>query len=136
MNGAEKQEGNVSLTLGNPTAVQTALRESIVAAINTAINNSGGTSVLRLRISTTTLVDFPLDGTNPLTMGASDGAATFNPTSASAVASGGAAQIPNNYQVIAESGAVLLDGPVTGGDAITAGQTVTLGTSTVTMPAS
>lgn len=126
----------MALTLGNPSAVQTALREAIVATINTAINNSGGTSLLRLRNGSTVLVDFPLDSTNPLTLGASDGQASFNPVSATATASGGAATVPNNYQVIAESGAVLLDGPVTGGDGITTGQTVTLGASTITMPAS
>lgn len=132
----ERKLPQLALTLGNPSAVQTALRESIVAAINTAINNSGGTSLLRLRNGSTVLVDFALDGTNPLTLGASDGSATFNPTSATATASGGSATVPNNYQVIAESGTVLLDGPVTGADGITTGQTVTLNTSTLTMPAS
>jgi hypothetical protein len=125
----------MALTIGAPTALQTALRESIVSAVNTAINSGGGTAVFRLRNSTTTLVEWPLDGTNPLTLGASDGSATVNPTSVSATAVAGTATVPNNWQLTSEAGAVLIDGTVTGGDGITTGQTVTLGTTTITMPA-
>lgn len=124
-------------TLGNPT-LSTVLREDVVIAVNTrlAANTTIANPILRLRNSTTTLVDFPLNATNPLTVGASDGSATVNPTSASATATGGSATLPDNYQILGRDNTVHLNGTVTATDAITSGQTVTLGTTTITMPAS
>lgn len=127
----------MSLTLGNPTALETALRESIVSAVNTALNvGAGANAILRLRNSTTTLVDWTLNAANPLTLGASDGQATVNPTSASATATGGTATVPDNYQLLDKDATVRISGPVTGGDGITTGQAITLNTTTITMPAS
>jgi hypothetical protein len=124
-------------TLGNPT-LSTVLREDVVIQTNTrlAATTTVANPILRLRNSTTTLVDFPLNATTPLTVGGSDGSATVNPTSASAVATGGSATLPDNYQILGRDNAVHLSGTVTATDAITSGQTVTLGTTTITMPAS
>jgi hypothetical protein len=126
----------MSLTLGAPIIDSVALREDVVVAANTRINDGSSGALLRLRIGSTTLVDFPLNATTPLTVGGSDGSATFNPISTTAVASGGAAQVPDNYEVRSDANVLIMHGVVTGGDAITAGQTVTLNTSTLSMPAS
>lgn len=126
----------MALTLGNPIIDLVALREDVVIAANTRINDGASGALLRLRLGSTTLVDFPLNATTPLTLGGSDGQATFNPISASAVASGGAASVPDNYEVRSDANVLIMHGAVTGGDAITAGQTVTLNTSTLNMPAS
>lgn len=124
-------------TLGNPT-VENDLREEILNTILTKLNVGGGANaILRLRNNTTTLVDFPLNATTPLTLGTDDdGQATVNPVSASATATGGSATLPNNYQILDKAGTVRLSGTVTATDGITSGQTVTLGTTTITMPAS
>lgn len=124
-------------TLGNPT-LPTATREAFVIAANAdlAANTTIANPILRLRNSTTTLVDFPLNATTPLTVGASDGVATFNPVSPTATATGGSATLPDNYQILGRDNTVHYNGTVTATDAITSGQTVTLGTTTITMPAS
>ena len=124
-------------TLGAPT-LSTVLREDVVISVNTrlAANTTIANPILRLRNSTTTLVDFPLNASTPLTVGGSDGQATVNPTSANAVASGGSATLPDNYQVLGRDNAVHLSGTMTSDQAITAGQTCTLATTTITMPAS
>jgi hypothetical protein len=127
----------MALNLGNPT-LSTVLREDVVIATNTrlAATTTIANPILRLRNSTTTLVDFPLNATTPLTVGASDGAATLNYLAGSAVATGGTATVPDNYQVLGRDNAVHLSGVVTGGDGITTGQTINNAVTTVTMPAS
>lgn len=124
-------------TLGNPTLVSDKARENNILSYNTTLTSAPtiANPILRIRNSTTTLVDFTLDATTPLTGGAVDGSATFNFTSSSAVASGGAATIPNNYQVIGRDNAVHLSGTVTATDGISVGQTVNAGTITATAPA-
>lgn len=124
-------------TLGNPT-VENDLREDIVGVVNTNLNEGGGANaILRLRNSTTTLVDFPLDATNPLTLGTDDdGEAVFNPVNATETAVAGTATIPDNYQVLDKAGVVRLSGTVTATDGISTGQDVSLGTVTIQMPAS
>lgn len=127
-------------TLGNPT-LSTAAREQVVIGANTllAATTTNPNPILRLKRvagGVGTLVDFPLNATNPLTVGGSDGSATVNPTSASAVATGGSASLPDAYDIIGRDGVVHYTGAVTATDAITSGQTVTLGTTTITMPAS
>jgi hypothetical protein len=126
-------------TLGNPTFVSTLLREDVVIATNTrlAANTTIANPILRIRNSTTTLVDYPLNATTPLTVGASDGTATVNPTSPNAVASGGSATLADNYQILGRDNTVHLSGPFSAStDAYTAGQGTTLGSTTITMPAS
>lgn len=124
-------------TLGNPTFVSTLLREDQVIAANTRLA-AGATianPILRIRNSTTTLVDFPLNATTPLTVGASDGSGAFNFVGSSAVATGGAATIPDNYQILGRDNTVHLSGPATATDGITSGQTVNNASTTLTAPA-
>jgi len=92
--------------------------------------------ILRVRRDAVTLVDFPLDPTTPLTGGSVDGGGAFNFVGASAVAVGGVASIPNNYQVLGRDAAVHLSGLATATDGISVGQTVTNATTTLTAPAS
>lgn len=125
-------------TLGNPTLVSDKARENNILSFNSTLTSAPtiANPILRIRASSTTLVDFTLDATTPFTGGAVDGAATFNFTSATAVASGGTASIPTNYQVIGRDNAVHLTGNVTATDGISVGQTVNAGTITATAPAS
>jgi hypothetical protein len=125
-------------TLGNPTLVSNKAREGSVLSYNATLTSSPtiANPLLRLRKSTTTLVDFPLDPTTPFTGGAVDGVSTFAFTGSSAVASGGVADIPDNYQVIGRDNAAHLSGPVTATDGISAGQTINNSTITTTAPAS
>jgi len=122
-------------TLGNPTAFSNAARENSVLAYNITLIAAPLTNpnpVLRIRIGSTTLVDFPLNATTPFTAGSVDGAAAFNFTSASAVATGGVAQIPDNWQLLGRDAAVHLSGPATCTDGISVGQTVNAATITAT----
>lgn len=121
-------------TLGNPSSFSAKARENAVLAYNSSLTSSPSAPnpILRIRNGSTTLVDFTLDPTTPLTGGAVDGAATFNFTSASAVAVGGTATLPDNYQVIGRDAAVHLAGPITATDAISVGQTVNAATITLT----
>jgi hypothetical protein len=125
-------------TLGNPTLKSNKVREGEILSYNTSLTSSPSipNPLLRIRKSTTTLVDFTLDGTTPFTGGSVDGSATFNFTSSSAVAAAGAADVPDNYQLIGRDNAVHLSGPITATDGITAGQTVNAATITATEPAS
>lgn len=125
-------------TLGNPTLVSNKARENEVLSWNTSLTSSptAPNPILRIRNGSTTLVDFSLDPTTPFTGGAVDGAATLNYVSASAVAVGGTASLPDNYQIIGRDAAVHLSGPITATDAISVGQTVNAATITVTAPAS
>jgi hypothetical protein len=124
--------------LGNPTLKSAAAREGEILSYNATLTASPSipNPLLRIRKSTTTLVDFPLNASTPFTGGSVDGAATLNPTSSNAVAAAGAADIPDNYQIIGRDNAVHLSGPMTATDGITVGQTVALGTITLTEPAS
>lgn len=126
-------------TLGNPTTIETDLREQMIITVNGRLNVGGGANAIlrirRLAGGPTTLVDFPLDATNPITAGASDGAATLNPVSSSAVATGGSATLADNYQILDKAGTVRLEGPASSTDGITSGQTVNLGTITLNVPA-
>lgn len=125
-------------TLGNPTLKSSAARENEILSYNTTLTASPSIAnpLLRIRKSTTTLVDFTLHASTPFTGGSVDGSATFNFTSSSAVAAAGAADIPDNYQVIGRDNAVHLSGPITATDGITTGQTVNAATITATEPAS
>lgn len=125
-------------TLGNPTLVSDKARENNILSYNSTLTSSPTipNPILRIRASSTTLVEFTLDATTPLTGGAVDGSATFNFAAASAVASGGTASLPTNYQVIGRDNAVHLTGNITATDAISVGQTVNAGTITATAPAS
>lgn len=125
-------------TLGNPTLKSSKARENEILAYNSTLTSSPSVAnpIMRIRASTTTLVDFLLDPTTPFTGGAVDGAATFNFVSASAVATGGVASIPDNYQILGRDAAVHLSGPMTSTDGISVGQTVSSGTITATEPAS
>lgn len=122
-------------TLGAPT-LSTDLREDMVIAANArlAASTTIANPLLRLRVGSTTLVDFPLNATNPLTVGGSDGQATLNPTSPTAVAVAGTATLADNYQIIGRDNTVKLSGSASFTDGITTGQTVTLNTTTLTMP--
>lgn len=128
----------MSNTLGNPTLVSDKFREGQVLSGNASLTSSPSIAnpLLRLREGSTTLVDFPLDDTTPLTGGSVDGDVTYNFVSPTAVAAGGAASLADNYQVIGMDNAVHLSGPATSTDAITVGQTVSAGTTTLTAPAS
>jgi len=125
-------------TLGNPTFVSDKARENQVLSFNSTLTSSPSVAnpVLRIRRDTTTLVDFPLDPTTPYNGGAVDGSAAFNYVSASAVAVGGAATIPNNWQLIGRDGVVHMSGPATCTDGITVSQLVDAATITTTAPAS
>lgn len=125
-------------TLGNPTLKSDKVREGEILSYNTSLTSSPSIAnpLLRIRKSTTTLVEFALDATTPFTGGSVDGAATLNYVSASAVAAAGAADIPDNYQILGRDDAVHLSGPITATDGITVGQTVSAATITVTEPAS
>lgn len=121
-------------TLGNPTSFSTKARENAVLSYNSSLTSSPSIAnpLLRVRNGSTTLVDFPLDPTTPFTGGSVDGSATFNFVSASAVAVGGTATLPDNYQVIGRDNAVHLGGPIVATDAISVGQTVNAATITAT----
>ena len=128
----------MSNTLGNPTFKSNAARENEILSYNTTLTASPSISnpLLRIRKGSTTLVDFPLDAATPFTGAGVDGSATFNFPSTSAVAVAGAADVPDNYQVIGRDNAVHLSGPATATDGITVGQTVNVATITATEPAS
>jgi|SRR5688572_7052565 len=125
-------------TLGNPTLVSDKARENNILSYNSTLTSTPSVAnpILRIRASSTTLVDFLLDATTPFTGGAVDGAATFNFASATAVATAGTATIPTNYQVLGRDGVVHLSGNITATDGISVGQTVSAGSITATAPAS
>lgn len=125
-------------TLGNPTLVSSKAREGAVLSYNATLTSSPtiANPLLRIRNSSTTLVDFPLDPTTPLTGGAVDGIATLALVSGTAVAVAGSATIPDNYQILGRDNAVHLSGPATCTDGISSGQSIAAGTITLTAPAS
>lgn len=119
----------------------TALRTILADAVDAHVNTGAGTAVLRIRDSTTTLVDFDLQ--NPAFGAASSGVITLEGTPISAVAE--AAGDADNFQIINRNGDISLSGSVTatsgGGDieatnvSIANGQACDLGTTTYTAPA-
>ena len=125
-------------TFSDPSLVSDKARENQVLAYNTTLTSAPVTAnpVLRVRRDATTLVDFSLDDTTPLAAGGVDGSANFSYTTASAVAVGGSATIPNNYQVIGRDGVVHLSGEIDATDGISAGQTVFALTTALVAPAS
>jgi hypothetical protein len=125
-------------TLGNPTLVSAKAREGAVLSYNATLTSAPtvGNPVLRLRNSSTTLVDFLLDPTTPLTGAAVDGVATLAFVTGTGVAVAGTATIPDNYQILGRDAAVHLSGVATCTDGISTGQTVAAGTVTLTAPAS
>jgi hypothetical protein len=125
-------------TLGNPTLVSDKAREGQVLSYNTTLTSAPTVAnpILRIRRDALTLVDFLLDPTTPMTGAAVDGATAFALVSATAVATGGTATIPNNYQVLGRDAAVHLSGLATATDGITTGQSVDAGTITLSAPAS
>jgi hypothetical protein len=124
--------------LGNPTLVSAKARENNVLSYNSTLTSAptAANPIVRIRAGSTTLVDFPLDPTTPITGGAVDGVSTLSYVGATAVAVGGTATIPDNYQILGRDAAVHLSGVITGTDGITTGQTVANGTITLTAPAS
>lgn len=124
----------MALTLGNATTIATDARNAQADAFDTLINTGGGTAVLRLRNSTTTLVSFNLS--NPAFGAASSGAITLSGVTISATASAGTATAVDNYQILDRGGTVQWTGSVTGSDTITSGQTVNLTSLVITWPAS
>jgi hypothetical protein len=125
-------------TLGNPTLVSDKARENTILSYNTTLTSAPTVAnpILRVRASTTTLVDFILDPTTPFTGGSVDGSATFNFVSGSAVAVAGTTSLATNYQVLGRDAAVHLSGNITATDGISVGQTVSASTITATAPAS
>ncbi len=124
----------MALTLGAATTIATDARNAQADAFDTLINTGGGTAVLRLRNSTTTLVSFNLS--NPAFGAASSGAITLSGVTISATASAGTATAVDNYQILDRGGTVQWTGSVTGSDTITSGQTVNLTSLVITWPAS
>jgi len=121
-------------TLGNPSSFSSKARENAVLSYNSTLTSSPSAPnpILRIRAGSTTLVDFLLDPTTPFTGGSVDGSATFNFASASAVATGGVASVPDNYQLIGRDAAVHFSGAIAATDGISVGQTVNAATITAT----
>ena len=94
----------------------TALRNILADAVDTAINTGAGTAKVRLRDSTTTIVDFDL--ANPAFGAASSGTITLAGVPIAGTA--GAAGDVDNFQILDRDGTVLVSGTVTatggGGD--------------------
>lgn len=124
----------MALTLGNATTIASGARDAQADAFDTLINTGGGTAVLRLRNSTTTLVSFNLS--NPAFGASSSGAITLSGVTISATAAAGTATAVDNYQILDRGGTVQWTGSVTGSDTITSGQTCNLTSLVITWPAS
>jgi hypothetical protein len=124
----------MALTLGAATTIATAARDAQADAFDALINTGGGTAVLRLRNSTTTLVTFNLS--NPAFGASSSGAITLSGVTISATAAAGTATAVDNYQILDRGGTVQWTGGVTGSDTITSGQTCNLTSLVITWPAS
>jgi len=120
----------------------TTTRDALANQIDALVNTGAGTAVLRIRQSTTAVVNFNLQ--NPAFGDASSGVITLNgvPIVANAVAAGAAV---DNFQLLDRGGAVVLSGSVTatggGGDIevtntnIASGQECSLESLTYTAPA-
>lgn len=117
-----------------------ALRDILANAVDDHVNTGAGTAVIRIRASTTTLVDFPLQ--NPAFGAASSAVITLQGTPIAAVAS--AAGTADNFQLINRNADITLSGSVTatggGGDieatntVIANAQSCELGATTYTAP--
>jgi hypothetical protein len=119
----------------------TATRTALADKIDDYVNTGAGTAKLRIRASTTTLVDFNLS--NPAFGNAASGVITLNSTPITATAS--ATGTADGFQVLDRDGTVVFSGSVTatsgGGDieatntSITNGQSCQLTSLTYTAPA-
>lgn len=119
----------------------TTVRSALADAVDALINTGGGTAKLRLRDSTTTIVDFNLQ--NPAFGSASSGVITLAGVPIAAVA--GAAGDVDNAQILDRGGSLVLSCSVTGvgggGDievsnvSIANGQDCSLESLTYTAPA-
>jgi hypothetical protein len=128
----------LSNIFGNPTLVSDKAREGAVLAYNTTLTSAPSVAnpIVRVRRDAVTLVDFLLDPTTPLTGATVDGSAALAYVSPTAVAVGGTASIPNNYQILGRDAAVHLSGLITATDGISTGQTIAADTITLIAPAS
>lgn len=127
----------MALTLGAPTLATTA-RNALLdgSSLETLLlTGSAQDAALVLLNGSTELVRWDLNSTAPLN-GSSSGSATLNFQSSSATASAGTATVPDTYHIEDQAETVQISGSVTGSDGITSGQTVTVGTITITVPAS
>lgn len=88
----------------------TALRNTLADAVDAHINTGAGTAVLRLRASTTAIVDFNL--ANPAFGAAASGVLTLAGTPITANA--GATGVVDNAQIIDRGAAVAVSCSVTG----------------------
>lgn len=88
----------------------TAMRNTLADAVDNRINTGAGTAKLRLRASTTTIVDFDLS--DPAFGSASSGTITLNsvPIAATAAASG----VVDNAQLLDQDGVAAVACSVTG----------------------
>lgn len=122
--------------LSSPTLYSNKARENQLLSFNDTLTSSPSIAnpLLRVRNGSTTLVEFPLHASLPLAGGSIDGAAVFSFLAPDAVAIGGAATVPDNYQVIGRDNAPHLSGEVFGGEGITIGQTVRAETITAIAP--
>lgn len=94
---------------------------------------AGATATLKLRNSTTDLVEFSLS--NPIGTSV-NGLITIADTPISETASAGSATTPDNWQLLAGGSTLIASGSVSGTGAITSGDTVSLNSATITIPAS
>lgn len=120
----------------SPTLYSDKARENQLLSFNDTLTSAPSIAnpLLRVRNGSTTLVEFALHASLPLTGGGVDGAAVFNFVAPDAIGIGGAATIPDNYQVLGRDNAVHLGGPVTGSEGISIGQTVLADTITAIAP--
>lgn len=127
----------MALTLGAPTLISGTARDAQANSFDTLINagttqsvrlkNGGGTVLVTWLLNATDAFTGPTGGNGQLT-------AAFQ-SSGSATASAGAADTAATYEILADS-TVHWTGGVTGGDTITAGQTVNISSLVLTWPAS
>lgn len=88
----------------------TALRSTLADAVDARINTGSGTAKVRLRASTTTIVDFDLD--NPAFGAASSGVITLAGVPIEATA--GATGVVDNAQILDRDGSAAVACSVTG----------------------
>lgn len=127
----------MSNIFGNPTLVSDKGRENSVLAYNVTLTSAPvvANPIVRVRRDAVTLVDFPLDPTTPVAGASVDGIGALAYVSPTAVAVGGTASIPNNYQIIGRDNAVHLSGLIIATDGISAGQTIGADAITLIQPA-
>lgn len=120
----------------SPTIYSNVARENQLLSFNGTLTASPSIAnpLLRVRNGSTVLVEFALHASTPLLGGSIDGSAVFSFVAPNAIAVGGAATVPDNYQVIGRDNAVHIGGPISGADGITIGQTVLADTITAIAP--